>query len=159
MRDLARAEPDLRFAVLGGRGDLELGAAICEGQGGRCLDLTGRTSLSEMVEWIRLSSLVITNDTGPMHVAAALRRPVVSIFGPTESGRTGPYGQLETALRVPLPCAPCLKPECHWHKPLECLRSISPAAVRAQALDALLAVNKAAGSGVDKPFTRNQWEC
>ena len=49
----------------------------------------------EMVEWDRLSELMVTNDTGPMHVAAALGTPIVALLGPTEPRRTGPYGQLD----------------------------------------------------------------
>jgi hypothetical protein len=53
--------------------------------------------------------LLVTNDTGPMHAAAALGKPLVALFGPTEPRRTGPYGQLENVLRLDLPCSPCLK--------------------------------------------------
>ena len=53
-----------------------------------------------MVEWLRRCDLMVTNDTGPMHVAAALGKPVVGLFGPTEPRRTGPYGQLEAACRT-----------------------------------------------------------
>jgi ADP-heptose:LPS heptosyltransferase len=95
----------------------------------RCLDLTGRTSLPEMVEWIRLSQCMVTNDTGPMHVAAALRKPVISLFGPTEPRRTGPYEQMANVNRLELPCAPCMKASCSWHEPMECLRGISPSRV------------------------------
>ena len=80
----------------------------------RCLDLTGRLSLPEMVEWIRLSELMVTNDTGPMHVAAALGKPVVALFGPTEPRRTGPYRQLEHVLQLHLPCVPCLSSRCAY---------------------------------------------
>jgi ADP-heptose:LPS heptosyltransferase len=79
-----------------------------------------------MVEWIRLSELMISNDTGPMHVAAALDKPLVAIFGPTEPRRTGPYGHLENAVQSGLPCVPCMKPHCTFVKPLECLKLISP---------------------------------
>jgi ADP-heptose:LPS heptosyltransferase len=72
---------------------------------------------------------MITNDTGPMHIAAALRKPVVALFGPTEPRRTGPYGQLEQALQHRLPCVPCMKDSCSYAKPLECLRAITPDAV------------------------------
>jgi heptosyltransferase I len=87
-----------------------------------------------MIEWIRLGALLVTNDTGPMHVAAALGKPVVSIFGPTEPRRTGPYQQLESVLRQPLPCAPCLKPACSYEKPIECLRAITPERVCAEVI-------------------------
>jgi hypothetical protein len=92
----------------------------------RCVDLTGRTSLLEMVEWIRRAALMVTNDTGPMHVAAALGVRVLALFGPTDPRRTGPYGQIEDTLRIQLPCSPCLKPVCYYEKPIECLRRISP---------------------------------
>jgi ADP-heptose:LPS heptosyltransferase len=82
-----------------------------------------------MIEWLRLCDLMVTNDTGPMHVAAALGKPLVALFGPTEPRRTGPYGQLENVLRIELPCSPCLKSRCHCEKPNECLNAISPAMV------------------------------
>jgi ADP-heptose:LPS heptosyltransferase len=82
-----------------------------------------------MVEWIRLSELMITNDTGPMHAAAALNRPVIALFGPTEPRRTGPYGQLDHVVQTVLPCVPCLSSHCHYFKPLECLRALPPRVV------------------------------
>jgi lipopolysaccharide heptosyltransferase II len=126
VRKLAATEPAFRFAVLGSDADAELGAAIARVDSQRCLDLTGKISLLEMVEWIRLSEMMISNDTGPMHVAAALRKPLVAIFGPTEPRRTGPYAQLEDVIQFRgLPCVPCRKPYCTYSKPMECLRVIS----------------------------------
>jgi lipopolysaccharide heptosyltransferase II len=124
VRQLAAARPDVRFAIMGGKDDVQLGAAITQADPKRCLDLTGKVSLQEMIEWIRLSEMMISNDTGPMHVAAALGRPVVAVFGPTEPRRTGPYGQLQNVVRIDLPCAPCLKAHCTFSKPMECLRGI-----------------------------------
>jgi len=92
VRKFSASTSDFRFAILGGLEDQPLGAAISQAAPKRCLDLTGQVSLSEMLEWIRLSELMVTNDTGPMHAAAALRKPVVALFGPTEPRRTGPYG-------------------------------------------------------------------
>ena len=129
VRRLAATNLEFQFVILGGEEDRPLGEVIARVDGRRCLDLTGRISLPEMVEWIRLSKLMVTNDTGPMHVAAALGTPVVALFGPTEPRRTGPYRQLEHVVRLDLPCVPCLKPRCAYAKPLECLRAISPAAV------------------------------
>jgi len=84
-----------------------------------------------MVEWIRLGAAMVSNDTGPMHVAAALGKPLVALFGPTEPRRTGPYGQPGHVLQATLPCVPCLKPRCTYAKPIECLRLLSPAAALA----------------------------
>jgi ADP-heptose:LPS heptosyltransferase len=95
----------------------------------RCLNLAGETTLPELVEWIRRCELVVTNDSGPMHIAAALRKPVVSLFGPTDPRRTGPYFQTKRALQLSLPCVPCLKSSCHYEKPYECLRALTPAVV------------------------------
>jgi heptosyltransferase-1 len=126
IRLLSAAHPAFKFAILGSPEDKEAGAALSQVDPKRCLDLTGKISLPEMVEWIRLSDLMISNDTGPMHAAAALGKPVVAIFGPTEPRRTGPYRQLQNVVRIDLPCAPCLKSHCHYSKPMECLRAISP---------------------------------
>jgi len=125
----AIARPDIRFAVLGSGEDQPLANVITAAAPGRCLDLTGKLSLPEMVECIRLSELMVTNDTGPMHVAAAQGKPVVALFGPTEPSWTGPYGQLEHVMQLALPCVPCRKSDCTYVKEFECLRGIPPEAV------------------------------
>ena len=143
VRRISATRPEFRFAILGGADDQAAGAAIAQADANRCLDLTGNISLPEMVEWIRLGELMISNDTGPMHVAAALGKPVVAIFGPTEPRRTGPYGQLQNVVRIDLPCAPCLKSRCHYFKPMECLRAIAPETVLTRALHLLRPVRAA----------------
>src|SRR5204863_422765 len=128
------AQTDVHIAILGSKDERDAGAVIARHSPERCVDLTGKLSLLEMIEWIRLSAAMVSNDTGPMHVAAALGRPVVALFGPTEPRRTGPYGQLERVLRLTsLPCTPCLKDTCAYSKPFECLRGLSPALARAEA--------------------------
>jgi lipopolysaccharide heptosyltransferase II len=134
---LAETFPGARFAILGDQGDQPLGEMISRAAPGRCLNLCGATSLPEMIEWVRRGDLMVTNDTGPMHVAAALGKPLVALFGPTEPRRTGPYGQLENVLRLDLPCSPCLNSNCHFEKPEECLRALTPD----QVMQRLLAVN------------------
>lgn len=126
VRLFAEKVPDVRFAVMGGAPDKPLGEIICRAAPERVLNLCGETTLPEMIEWLRLCSLMITNDTGPMHAAAALGIPVVALFGPTDPHNTGPYGQLENVMRVDLPCSPCLKSYCRWKNPMECLTAISP---------------------------------
>ena len=124
--------------------DAALGREIASADPARCLDLTGQTTLPEMIEWLRLSELVITNDTGPMHAAAALRKPVIALFGPTDPNLTGPYGQRGNVLQVShLPCVPCMKSHCTYAEPLACLRAITPAQVCAEAARRLTGTLKA----------------
>ena len=126
---LLAADPALRIAIVGSVEDQPLGRAITSAGGARCLDLTGRTTLPELIEWLRLASVVITNDSAPMHLAAALGRPVVALFGPTHPGRTGPYHAPGKVLQATLPCVPCLRRTCAWATPNECLLSLTPAMV------------------------------
>jgi len=126
---LAKQYSDIFFAVLGGGQDEQLGKQISEKAPARCVDLTGKLSLSEMIEWIRRSTAMVTNDTGPMHVAAALGIPVTALFGPTSPNRTGPYGQVDRVLKQELWCAPCMKSRCTNPNALECLKTISPTTV------------------------------
>jgi lipopolysaccharide heptosyltransferase I len=130
VRRLSLLAPDFKFAILGGNADRALGQQIAAAYPERCLDLTGQTSLLEMIEWLRLSELVITNDTGPMHLAAALRKPIIALFGPTDPNSTGPYGQRKNVLQTTsLPCVPCQKSTCAYHEPLACLYALTPALV------------------------------
>ena len=129
VRRCAANFPDTRFAILGSGSERALGEELARAAPQRCLNLAGGASLLEMIEWIRLCDVTLSNDTGPMHVAAALGKPVVALFGPTEPRRTGPYGQVERALRYPVPCAPCMKSECRVDDRLVCLRSITPQVV------------------------------
>jgi lipopolysaccharide heptosyltransferase I len=71
------------------------------------VDLAGMTTLSELAALIRRAALNITNDSGPMHLAVALNRPVISIFGPTDPVWIGPYGRQHAVLHADLPCSPC----------------------------------------------------
>jgi len=133
VKRIHRERPAIRFAVLGGADDRELGCVLARSVPGSVLDLTGRTTLPEMVEWVRRCAVLVTNDTGPMHVAAALKRPVVALFGPTEPRRTGPYGQLDGVLRrLELPCVPCMSDRCHHVLPFDCLRGIGVESVAAR---------------------------
>ena len=145
-QEVARRLPgqtdDLKFVILGGKDDRALGAAIAAANPERCQDLTGLTSLPELIEWLRLCELVITNDSGPMHLAAALGKPVIALFGPTDPLSTGPYGQLETVIQMTtLPCVPCMKGHCTYERPLACLRDITPAMVCERTRRAMSAVS------------------
>ena len=139
VRRLAQELPDHRFAVLGSHSDTALTTPILQAAPGRCVNLAGQTTLPEMIEWLRAVDLLITNDTGPMHVAAALHRPVVALFGPTDPRRTGPYHQNDRVLRLDLPCSPCLSSTCRHFSPMECLVALRPDWVGERVLQQLAA--------------------
>ena len=94
------------------------------------IDLAGMTSLSELAALIRRAAICITNDSGPMHLAVALDRPVISIFGPTDPVWIGPYRRADAVLYADLECSPCylrkLKDCRHDHA---CMRGVSAPAV------------------------------
>jgi heptosyltransferase I len=71
------------------------------------VNIAGETTLSEVAALIRRSTICVTNDSGPMHLAVALDRPVVSIFGPTDPIWIGPYHRQDAVLQAGVPCAPC----------------------------------------------------
>ena len=127
---LRSRHPALRFAILGAGSDAAAAAEIASAAPDQCLDLTARTSLLQTVEVLRACQAVVTNDTGPMHMAAALRKPIVALFGPTNPRRTGPYGQIDRVLqRQDLPCVPCMKATCSYHDPIACLKGLAPQSV------------------------------
>ena len=87
------------------------------------IDLSGETSLSELAALISRASICIAHDSGPMHLAVALGRPVVALFGPSDEVWAGPYGRDNAVARAALPCAPCylrrLKSCMHAHACME----------------------------------------
>jgi ADP-heptose:LPS heptosyltransferase len=72
----------------------------------------GETTLKELAALASLSSLFITTDTGPMHLAAAAGAKVLALFGPTAPWRTGPYGPSHVVVRTGIACSPCFKRNC-----------------------------------------------
>lgn len=112
----------LKSVVIGGSGDRGRAEEIVRLSGGRAFSVAGETSLPELVELMRTARCVVTNDSGPMHIAAALDIPVMAIFGPTSPARTGPYGQRHAILKSERDCAPCFKRQC---ADLQCMRDIT----------------------------------
>lgn len=92
--------------------------------------LVGKTDLKQLVALLERASLVVANDSGPMHIASALNRPLVTLFGPTNPIRTGPYSRLDTVLQLDLACRPCYSRECSHQS---CLRWIGVDDVMRQA--------------------------
>ncbi len=89
-----------------------LNAAIARGIGEGCLNLSGETSLLQLAALLRHCRLLVTNDTGTMHVAAAVGTRVVAIFGPTDTRTTSPLGEGHVVIRREVSCSPCLKRVC-----------------------------------------------
>ncbi len=103
------------------------------------LDLTGKSSLKELAALYECADLVISTDTGPMHIAAAVGTPVVALFGPTAPWRTGPHGDGHQVLRHALACSPCFKRQCLLEKDKkQCMKAISVS----QVVDAAFALLK-----------------
>ncbi|MCL6622642.1 MAG: lipopolysaccharide heptosyltransferase I [Syntrophobacterales bacterium] len=101
-----------RVALTGSDADRGLTQAIASRVGDEVLDLAGRTDLGELAWVLQRARLMVSVDTGPMHLAAALGTPVVALFGPTAPWRTGPFGPGHEVVRLGLPCSPCLKRRC-----------------------------------------------
>ena len=93
------------------------------------IDLCGEIPLKYLPALLSSASAMVTNDSGPMHIASALGVPVVALFGPTSAIRTGPYGDGHQILSGPVPCSPCFSRVCRHIPELECLHVITPAHV------------------------------
>ncbi|MBL8383151.1 MAG: lipopolysaccharide heptosyltransferase II [Burkholderiales bacterium] len=119
--------------VLGTQKDVPAGLSIEQLSSGAALNLAGRTSLDEAILLIAGSAVVVTNDSGLMHVAAALGRPQVALFGSSSPAHTPPLSEAATVVYRELSCSPCFARECPLGH-LRCLREIAPAAVAELAL-------------------------
>lgn len=85
---------------------------ICKDLPERVINLAGKTSLRELMALIQSCSILLTNDSGPMHIASALNVPLLALFGSTSDVRTGPYGPLGKVIHKHVECSPCLKRVC-----------------------------------------------
>src|SRR5204863_8892062 len=115
----------LATVVAGGSDVIPLAAQIPG-----AMSLAGKTSLRELTALLERADLVIANDSGPMHIAVALDRPLVALFGPTNPVRTGPYRREDAVLRVDIPCSPCYSRRCSHQS---CLRWVEVESVLALA--------------------------
>ncbi|MBI5407893.1 MAG: glycosyltransferase family 9 protein [Nitrospirae bacterium] len=98
------------------------------GKGGffnQTIDLTGKTDLKELIALIAGAKAVVSNDSGPMHIAAALNKTLIAVFGPTDPVKTGPYGWQKNknfkVITSGVSCSPCRKRKC---KDLICMKNI-----------------------------------
>jgi len=110
--DILARRTGARVALVGGPQERPLAEAIAEGMQAPVRVLSGQTSLGELVGVLSHLRLLLTNDSGPMHVAAALGIPVVAVFGSTDWTETAPFGTAARLVREETSCAPCLLREC-----------------------------------------------
>lgn len=118
-----RLEKEGCFVVfLGDAGAIPLIDSICQGLPAKVVSLAGKTDLQELLGVISCLDILVTNDSGPMHLADALGIKVVALFGSTDPDKTGPYRQPQAALRKKVVCSPCFQRTC----PLDfaCMRGI-----------------------------------
>jgi len=111
------------WRIFGVEGDRPAAEVVAAALDGRCENLVGQTTLGQLIERLRECRLLLTNDTGAMHLAAHLGVPVLAIFGSTEDRLTGPLGRSSRVLRHHVACSPCLLREC----PLDfrCMESVT----------------------------------
>jgi lipopolysaccharide heptosyltransferase II len=144
-REVAARLP-VHWILFGIASDRAVGEQIASGLGEKCVNRIGQTTLSELITDLRQCDLLLTNDTGTMHLGSLLRIPTVSIFGSTEPKRTGPLGAGHRILRHHVECSPCFLRQC----PLDfrCMREITAAEVTTAVLQMIPGgLNPVAGSG------------
>ncbi|MBI5598484.1 MAG: lipopolysaccharide heptosyltransferase II [Deltaproteobacteria bacterium] len=118
-------DTDSAAVIFGGKDDEEVCRELSGNLKVRHLNLAGRTSLREFIALAARMRFFITNDSGPMHVAAALGVPTVAIFGSTEPMMTGPLGKRTEVIRKKVECSPCFKKECPYGH-YKCMSAINP---------------------------------
>lgn len=127
--------PDAQVVLFGSAGEAGMIEALARGLESKLLVAAGKTNIKQVAALIESCELLICNDSGLMHVAVAVKTPVVAIYGPTDIRRTSPFGPGHTVIRHDMPCSPCFRLEgdeqvhlCPHH---DCLMSIEPEEVLA----------------------------
>jgi len=123
--------PKLNIVLVGAASDNEIAdEIISKCKVSKPVSLTGKSNLCVLVEVLRGAGVLLTNDSGPMHIAASLRVPVFALFGPTAPGKTGPFWQWHKIYQNDKGCIKCFKRECK-KETLECQQYILPEKVAA----------------------------
>src|SRR5438105_5373759 len=135
----------VQWILFGTAGDAAVGFEVAEKLGGKCVNRIGQTTLKKLIEELHDCDLLLTNDTGTMHLAALLQVPTISIFGSTEPLRTGPLGRGHRIFRHHVECSPCFLREC----PLDfrCMHAVTSAEVVAGIQQMISGQAEAAKSG------------
>jgi heptosyltransferase-2 len=118
-------EQDIKIILAGDKDDIALNSQITRHSGGKVIDLTGKTEILELAALLKISKLLITNDSATMHLASYLDTPVLALFGPTDNDKYGPWSALSAIAKKDVYCRPCEKAQCRFGT-LECLQVIKP---------------------------------
>lgn len=134
---LQQVSPYCTPVFFGSPGGEAEGSLLEKASQGKGINLIGKTSITQLIAGLREMHVVLTNDSGPMHLAAALQIPLVAIFGPTNPKRTGPFPWSPHHLfqASDLPCLPCYKRSCPIH--IECMKRVSAEEVASSLLKIL----------------------
>ena len=126
-----------QILLVGSKEELEVSRQVADRMHNKPIVLTGQTDIAEVVAVLSIADLLITNDTGPAHIAAALGRPTLVIFGPTNPLTTRPFSPFAEIIRHPPDCAPCMLRDC----PIDhrCMTAITPDEVFARARERMSA--------------------
>lgn len=124
--ELLLKDDRIRVLYFGSDATSSLVHQICQGLGERVINLSGKTSLRELMALIRQCTVLLTNDSGPMHIADALGVPIVALFGSTSAIKTGPFSG-GTIIHKQVACSPCYKRTCPIDFP--CMKNIAVAEV------------------------------
>jgi heptosyltransferase-1 len=143
----------VRSVVVGSGADKGIAEKVVESSHGKAVSLAGSTTLTELIEIMRGARLVISNDSGPMHIAAAVGVPVIAIFGPTSPERTGPYGSSHVIVRSGAACSPCFKKKC---RDLKCMKEVTPEEVGKRVRSCLKSLNRSRTPRTSVKYLRNR---
>jgi heptosyltransferase-2 len=111
--------------LVGSANDAALGAEVARLSDGACLNLCGKSTLDEAIDLLASTQLVVSNDSGLMHVAAALGKPLIALYGSSSPAFTPPLSPHAHVLKLDLPCSPCFQRECplgHFN----CMMQLTP---------------------------------
>lgn len=149
IQKMSAAHPEIEWVFVGAPKEAPMGEQLSALVGNvNHRNLVGKTSLSQLMAELKTFKMLVTNDTGTMHLASALKVPTISLFGSTEPVLTGPLGKRHTVIRHRVKCSPCFKRECPFGH-YECLMKITPEEVCA-AIEKRLAVTVEPQSQADQ---------
>ncbi len=113
----------VQWRIFGVASDRPVADLVAAGLDGQCENLAGQTTLAQFIDRLRECRLLLTNDTGAMHLAAHLGVPVLAIFGSTEERLTGPLGPASRVLRHHVACSPCFLRDCPFD--FRCMHAVT----------------------------------